>query len=326
MTDLNERLAAMLEGEPIAPYDLDRVVAGGRRALRRRTAFTAVVGTAGTAAVTAAVVVPIAANGHGGGVDKVTVLSSPTPAKTDSVRCEFYLQKLNVKSAQAAEKRSLQRLMHRAEKHYGAGTTVETQSVKRGQTIFLVCPRGASAPPLPGGGSSEPTPSAPSYHYLADPQAIANGFADELDRQVRKLGLSIVSSRPFAQETSTLEKGHPSYFDGNVDVQLPNGPANIGVQVTHAVTEQVPFDGTCSAPRCTQYALADGSTVQVRHIDAGSDGAEVIAVEIHHPDGLVVEAQEANYGFGPEATKARSSQPMTIDQLTALAMDPAWTF
>jgi hypothetical protein len=52
----------------------------------------------------------------------------------------------------------------------------------------------------------------------------------------------------------------------------------------------------------------------------------VIAVEIHHPDGLVVEAQEANYGFGPEATKARSSQPLTIDQLTALAMDPAWTF
>jgi hypothetical protein len=42
---------------------------------------------------------------------------------------------------------------------------------------------------------------------------------------------------------------------------------------------------------------------------------------------LVVEAQTSNYAFGPEATRARTSeQPLTVDQLMALAEDPAFTF
>jgi hypothetical protein len=52
----------------------------------------------------------------------------------------------------------------------------------------------------------------------------------------------------------------------------------------------------------------------------------VISVEIHRPTGLVVEAQQANYGFGPEATKARSRQPLTLAQLRDLAEDAAFSF
>ncbi|HVS68583.1 MAG TPA: hypothetical protein VHE56_08535, partial [Mycobacteriales bacterium] len=63
------------------------------------------------------------------------------------------------------------------------------------------------------------------------------------------------------------------------------------------------------------------------HITAGTGGGEVLAVEIHYANGLVVEAQESNYAFGPEATRARTAkQPLTIGQLTELAEDPAWTF
>jgi hypothetical protein len=67
--------------------------------------------------------------------------------------------------------------------------------------------------------------------------------------------------------------------------------------------------------------------MQISHVTAGTGGGEIVVVEIHHPNGLVVQAQESNYAFGPEATRDRTkNQPLTIDQLTTLAQDPAWTF
>jgi hypothetical protein len=194
----------------------------------------------------------------------------------------------------------------------------------RGFAVTLCPPgaRGASAEDP----TSTPTPAGPPYRYSADPRTIAEGFAAELHKRVTDVGLSIIYSRPFAQESSTLEKGHPSYYDGNVDVQLSDGPADIGVQVTHAVTTQVPFDGSCAAPQCTETTLPDGSVMRVSHVGPGG-GGQISTVEIHHTDGLVVEAQEANYAFGPEATRARTKeQPLTIDQLTALAEDAAFSF
>jgi hypothetical protein len=52
----------------------------------------------------------------------------------------------------------------------------------------------------------------------------------------------------------------------------------------------------------------------------------IFGVEVHRANGLVVEAQMSDYAFGPEATKARSSQPLTLDQLAALAEDPDFSF
>jgi hypothetical protein len=323
MTDLNERLAAMLENEPAAPNDIDRLLTHGRRALRRRTALTAVAGTAGTAAITAAVVVPIATAGQGGSTDTVSVGAQP-PAN-DSDRCELYY---GGSGGQKATKVRLAKAMERAQAHAKPGYQIGRIVTKHGVTGFEMCPPGVNPAGSPQPTSPpDPTATMPPYHYDADPQTIADGFTSELGKQVKKLGFAIVYSRPFAQESSKVEDGHPSYFDGNVDVQLPDGPADVGVQVTHQVTEQVPFTGECNAPDCTQTTLGDGSVMQISHIDAGSGGAEIITVEIHCPDGVVVQAQESNYAFGPEATKARTkNQPLTIDQLTALARDPAWTF
>ncbi|HWC34680.1 MAG TPA: hypothetical protein VG650_07610 [Mycobacteriales bacterium] len=322
MTDLFDRFAAMLDGEPAAPYDIDRVVADGRRALRRRTTLTVVVGTAGTAAVTAAVAVPIAAAQHAGPGNRISVLSSPP----QQPKCELYYQA--GPAGKKATKVRLAKAYSLAQAHPKPGYKVSRVVTRHGVVEFEMCPPGAdtSAAPKPT-AAPDPTATMPPYSYSADPQTIADGFGHELSTQVKQLGLTIIYSRAFAQETSTLEKGHPTYYDGNVDVQLPDGPADIGVQVTHAVTGLVPFDGACNPPKCEQTKLADGSVLQVSHIDAGSGGAEVIAVEIHHPNGLVVEAQESNYAFGPEATRARTKdQPLTIDQLTTLAEDPAWTF
>jgi hypothetical protein len=320
----------MLEGEPPAPYDLDRVVSIGRRALRRRNSLVAVAGTAGTAAITAAVVVPIMAANHHGTTNEITVRAKPTPSKLAQVRCEYYLQR---GAAKASLRHELQLLRKKADRQGVSGTSITTHRVKRGDTVILVCPPGAKpydpTTAHPGGAGETPTPTVapPSYRYLADPQTIANGFAAELDKQVKKLGFTIVYSRPFAQESSTLEKGHPSYYAGNVDVRLPDGPADIGVQITHKVMELVPFDGECDPSTCTRSTLEDGSLMQVSHVDAGSGGAEVVVVEIRHADGLVVQAQMSNYAFGPEATKDRTNnQPLTVTELTELAKNPAWTF
>jgi hypothetical protein len=96
MTDLNDRLAAMLDAEPTAPFDLDRVVNAGRRSLRRRATLTAVAGTAGTAAVTAAIAIPVATAGGSTGSDtssvNVRLLASPSAAPPKP-RCELLISK-----------------------------------------------------------------------------------------------------------------------------------------------------------------------------------------------------------------------------------------
>jgi hypothetical protein len=320
MTDFKDRAAELFLGEPEAPHDLDRVVASGRRALRRRTTLTAVAGTAGTAVVTAAIVVPLAVNGSSGSETKFSVATHPSSTAQPPCKSRIY---------KAGTKHDIKQLREKLERaHRSDGTTVHLKAyrLKRGMVEVSVCAPGATPPeqvqkPVP---STTPTPTP--YTYSEDPATIASRLGDELTQQVKALGFTIIYTRPFAQESSTLDSGNPTYFDGNVDVQLPDGPANIGVQVTHAVTGHIYFDGTCNAPNCTETKLPGEGVVDISHIDSGSDGAMVIAVEIHHADGLVVEAQEANYAFGPEATTARSSQPLTIEQLTQLAEDPAFSF
>jgi hypothetical protein len=71
--------------------------------------------------------------------------------------------------------------------------------------------------------------------------------------------------------------------------------------------------------------LPNGSVVRTSQVKSGGGGI-VIVVEVHRPNGLEVQAQMSNYPFGPEATTARSVQPLTTEQLTALALDPAFRF
>ena len=106
----------------------------------------------------------------------------------------------------------------------------------------------------------------------------------------------------------------------------PNsGKGDIGVQVTHQVTTQVPFDGTCNPPDCVETTLSDGSVLRTDRVDPG--GGMILTAEVHRPDGVIVQAQESNYGFGPNApVKQYGDQPLTLDQLTALAEDQAFTF
>jgi hypothetical protein len=96
MTDLGDRLAAMLDSEPPAPFDLDRVVDAGRRSLRRRTTLTAVAGTAGTAAVTAAIAIPLATSGssaRGSDTSSVKVNLMASPSASPKPSCELLISK-----------------------------------------------------------------------------------------------------------------------------------------------------------------------------------------------------------------------------------------
>jgi hypothetical protein len=324
MTDLRNRFASMLGDEPGVPDDLDGIVAAGRRMLRRRTTITGAAGTVGVAALTAAVVVPITMVGgtarHPNGV---SVQSAPTPTPTKPC----YVIELKGTGGHRAYmiKKGTGRLpISRLYKdmwkhgnlhivHYGVGPA---------KHACTVIPRTGTPAP----SSTPTTPPAPGYHYSEPPTRIADRLGTHLRDRLQGWGFSIIYSRPFAQETSRLEKGHPKYFDGNDDVSIGGKPADVGVQVTHAVTTQVPFTGHCAAPKCMQTALPDGSVEQTAHQRSGTGGAMVISVEVHRPNGLVVEAQQANYGFGPEATTARTQQPLTLAQLRTLAEDAAFSF
>jgi hypothetical protein len=161
MTDLNDRLGAMLDGEPTAPYDMDRVVARGRRAMRRRNTMTAIAGTAGTAALTAAVVVPIAVSAPGKPHDAVTLLASPTPSTPVHATCKLYLEKRAAKAGRAhspAVKRKLRKLFRHP---VTDGPPIEKYPLEQGMTATSDCPPNAAVPPVPGKTPDLSPPTSP---------------------------------------------------------------------------------------------------------------------------------------------------------------------
>jgi hypothetical protein len=328
MTDIKVELARLLHNEPPAPDQVGEVVTRGRRALRRRTVLTAVAGTAGTAAVTAAVVVPLSVgNNNGAGHGTISVRQHPTAAT-----CQTFFEL--GKGHNRLSKGNIRIVVRQWRKsgHQGNFTTRQKKvslgsKLRHGAEEIRIC-----AGPQPGKFPG-PRPrhaaaalSGPRYSYTEAPTDIASRLGSRLAHVVTGDNLNIVFSRPFAQESSTLEKGHPSYYDGNVDVSLAGGhQGDISVQVSHQVTTQVPFDSACDPPHCVETTLADGSVLRTGQVDPGA--GLILTAEIHRPDGVVVQAQESNYGFGPNAPMhSYGDQPLTLEQLTAIAEDSAFTF
>jgi hypothetical protein len=135
MTDLYDRLAAMLDAEPAAPFDLDRVVSSGRRSLRRRATLTAVVGTAGTAAVTAAIAIPVATAGsNGSNTSRVNVKLAASPSAAPKPRCELLV------SRPGHDKGTVHLQVRQIKKHLGKSKRYTVHRYKKvGGTVIEVC-------------------------------------------------------------------------------------------------------------------------------------------------------------------------------------------
>ena len=324
MTDLKNQLMRLLADEPDAPDDLERIVGAGRRARRRRQFAVATAGTVGAAGIGAAVAVPLLTTGGNGHTDKIGVQSPPKPTPTASVpagHCNFVLGSGNVHDALKA--------LHK--KADAAGVTqwkTKKLSKLKGNTLLEVCPKGVPFEnPQPAIAQDNEPPAGPPYKYTEDPSAIASRLGAHLHSRITDFGLTISYTRPFSQESSNLDKGRPSYYGGNVDIHESTGYGDIGVQVTHKTTEQVPFTGDCTAAdNCVETTLDDGSVMRTEQVDAGR-GDTILTAEVHRPDGVVVQAQESDYPFGPDAgTQAHGDQPLTLKQLVSLATDAAFTF
>lgn len=320
MTDLREQLARLLDDEPAAPYDIERIVSAGRRARRRRNVVVATASSVGAAGLTAAVVVPIvASSGNEAAVRFSSKPSStPTPAPSTSTGNCYLIAATSPK----AEKLTVARLIKSGKVEPPVSVTPVNNGKSGNKDIFEVCSVGAT-PPQPG--QDKQAPAGPPYHYTEDPAAIATRLGDHLHKRVADFGLTITYTRPFSQESTKPDSGHPTYFGGNVDVHETNGYADIGVQVTHETTELVPFDGDCTGT-CQMTKLPDGSILRTDQVKAGR-GDTVVTAEVHRKDGVVVQAQMSNYPFGPDAgSQAHGHQPLSLDQLVSLATDANFTF
>lgn len=320
MTDLKNQLMRLLADEPNAPDDIERVVTAGRRARRRHQTAVAAAGTIGAAGIGAAVAVPLLTTG-GGHTARLDVQHQPSSSPSPSPSGKCYI-------AVGQRKVDLQREIAklRTAGKLGAHPTVTHLSKKNGKTPLVeVCDQGVK--PVNPAPQQDQQPAGPPYHYADDPSAIASRLGAHLHNRVTDYGLTISYTRPFAQESANLDKGHPSYFGGNVDIHESDGYGDIGVQVTHQTTEQVPFSGDCTtADNCVETKLPDGSILRTAQIDAGQ-GDTILTAEVHRPDGVVVQAQESDYPFGPDAgTQAHGGQPLTLDQLISLAEDKDFSF
>jgi len=321
MTDLKNHFMRLLADEPAAPDDIDRIVSAGRRARRRRQVAVATAGTVGAAGLSAAVAVPMLTTG-GGSTVKLGVQAPPKPTSTAATgHCDFVIGSGN--------RHQILVSLHKKALAAG-GKQWRTRTLKKfhGNSMLEICPKGVpfEDPSQAAAQDSQP-PAGPPYRYSEDPSAIASRMGAHLRNRVTDFGLTISYTRPFAQESANLDKGNPSYFDGNVDVHETNGYGDIGVQVIHKTTEQVPFDGDCTAAdHCVETTLPDGSVLRTGQVDAGR-GDTILTAEVHRPDGVVVQAQESDYPFGPDAgSQAHGDQPLTLDQLVSLAKDANFTF
>jgi len=322
VTDLRDQLAGLIDNEPEAPYDIDTIVRSGRRARRRHNAALAAAGTVGAAGLTAAVVIPVMAAG-GGHQPSVSLGVRPTVTTTAS-HGKCYV----MAAPKAPLKHELAKLV-RSGRVGKNPAVVRLKPMKNDHRVLLeVCTKGtAPVDPRAEQPQTSQAPAGPPYDYTETPEAISSRLGAHLQDRVSGFGLTISYTRPFAQATSKLDNGRPSYYDGNVDVHESTGYADIGVQVTHAVTELVQFTGDCTAAEhCTETKLPDGSILQTEQVAAGKNDV-ILTAEVHRPDGVVVHAQESNYPFGPDAgSQPHGDQPLTLDQLVALAEDEAFTF
>jgi hypothetical protein len=249
---------------------------------------------------------------------------SSSPSASARPKADCYL----VAGTRAGAKRSVERLIRSGRVGPDPSVTRLKFATHGKRTMLEVCRHGTPPrDPRQDAGQAAQPPAGPAYDYTEQPETISSRLGAHLRDRVTGLGLSITFTRPFSQETSTLGSGRPSYFGGNVDVHEPTGYADIGVQVTHAVTELVPFTGDCvAAEHCVETKLPDGSVLRTDQVAAGQ-GDVILTAEVHRPDGVVVQAQESNYPFGPDAgSQPHGDQPLTLDQLVALAEDDAFTF
>ena len=321
MTDLKNQLMRLLADEPAAPDDIERVVTIGRRARRRRQTAVATAGTLGAAGIGAAVAVPLLTTG--GNTDRIDLRQAPSsvsPSPSPTGPCYIAVQQ-----SRADLQREIAKL--RASGKLGAHPTVTKLAKKLGQQRMVeVCAEGVQ-PKNPTAQQGDEAPAGPPYKYTADPSAIASRLGAHLRSRVTDFGLTISYTRPFSQESSNLDKGRPSYYGGNVDIRESKGYGDIGVQVTHQTTEQVPFTGDCTAAdNCVETTLDDGSVMRTAQVDAGR-GDTILTAEVHRPDGVIVQAQESDYPFGPDAgTQVHGDQPLSLKQLVSLATDAEFTF
>jgi hypothetical protein len=318
MTNLRNQLARLLGDEPEAPYDIEQIMRRGRSARRRHHAVLAAAGTVGAAGLTAAVVIPVVATAGDQPAASLELRSSPAPTPSaQPADCYF------IAARPATVKHAVGKLVRSGK----VGRHPSVTTMKGGssdQALREVCAKGATpAEPHQGGQPS----AGPKYSYAEQPEAIASRLGAELHERVSGLGLSISFTRPFSQETSTLDAGRPSYFGGNVDVHEATGYGDVGVQVTHRATHMVPFTGSCTVTaHCAETTLADGGVLQTGEVSAGKREV-VLTADVHRPDGVVVHAQESNYPFGPGAgSQPHGDQPLTLDQLVTLAEDNTFTF
>lgn len=321
MTDIKDQLARLLDTEPPAAFDIDTIVRSGRRGRRSRNLALAAAGTAGAAGLAAAGAIPLLSTG--GRAPSVSLRVQPPPAPTPTA-AKCYIVVAPAKQV----KHQIGRLIQSGKVGRQPSVT-KFKGVTKGKGGFVeVCSPGTLPRDLRQAkrGESQP-PAGPPYHYTEQPEAISSRLGAHLQDHVSGYGLAVTYTRPFSQESSTLDHGHPSYFGGNVDVHETSGYGDIGVQVTHAVTDLVPFTGACNFSRhCTETKLPDGSILRTGQVRAGKTDM-LLTAEVHRPDGVVVQAQESNYPFGPDAgSRPHGNQPLTLDQLTSLAEDEAFTF
>jgi hypothetical protein len=280
-------------------------------------------GTAGVAALTAAVVVPVTVAG-GASSDRSKVAINPAATRSKTAHCKTFLFVGKHRTPTTAD---LQKARLKAHSLPGHGRVIRLRkSSYHGRELLAItnCAHGIGQTAQP----ADSGPTGPTYTYTEDPQHISDRLGAQLASDIAAKNLTVIYTRPFAQETSTLESGHPSYYAGNVDVKVGDTLGDIGVQVNHPTTARQPFDGTCDGSgfaECQRTNLPDGSVLQTDRVHVAT-GEYIVEAQVSRTDGTVVQVQESNYAFGPEATRSYGDQPLPLSDLVAMAEDPAYSF
>jgi hypothetical protein len=116
--------------------------------------------------------------------------------------------------------------------------------------------------------------------------------------------------------------------DGQTYLNSFTGYTLNGARSAVAIAVFSPGDGpspkqTCSEDSCTVQHLTAGDWLVTTKINVGAQG-QILTVTHYRTDGAVVAASGYNYDpTGQKGTQPLPAMPVTVEQLTKLATDPA---
>jgi hypothetical protein len=134
-------------------------------------------------------------------------------------------------------------------------------------------------------------------------------------------GATNISVEDFQGEAAGAVADGQTYLDSFTGYTLKGARSAVAIAV-FSPGDGPPPSQACGEGSCSVQHLPAGDSLMITKFKAG-DQLEIVTVTHYRTDGVVVAASGYNYDPTAQAASHLAAMPVTVEQLTKLATDPA---